>query len=568
MGANESRPGGGGPRPAGENSTNGNNTSEGSTEDLYQILQVSSDASAEEIKKAFRKQALLHHPDKNYDNVENATKMFAKIQQAYEILSDEDERAFYDRHRDELLNANDDGLDDFDPTHLKPNASRSSLNPGITTKQLLKFFDATLWKGDFSDSATSFFTIYRNLFNQLSIEEKIARKDTMIVYPSFGNSASSYDQDIDGTRALKHFYSGWSNFATQKSFEWVEPHRTNQQVDRRIKRMIEKENQRERENARREYNETIRSLVGFVKKRDPRFAASAASNPEKWRAQEIQRIKRELREVAERRAKEREDEARQFREQAWQRQKGEKNETSDVEVDQVESTTEEQLEDDEESEAAVNDWYCAACSKEFKSQGAWDNHERSKKHRQNAQRLRKQMLKEDAELSLSTAASSTLPSNSVTRSQTPDAQQELEGVSKEEETRNDHQEPEGVSNLQETPGAHQESEGVSNQEETPEAHEKLGGAPNQEETSGANRELEGVSNQEEILDAHREPEGVSNQEETADARQELEGVSNKKESPDAHEEPERVAIEEEPSTTGIQDNLEHISLDQLKTSTE
>ncbi|KAI9620432.1 hypothetical protein H4Q26_013644 [Puccinia striiformis f. sp. tritici PST-130] len=367
MGANESRPGGSGTRPTGENPSNDVTEDSSTTEDLYQILQVSPDASSEEIKKAFRKQALVHHPDKNYDNVENATKMFAKIQQAYEILSDDDERAFYDRHRDELLNAGGDDFDDFDPTHLKPNSSRSSLNPGITSKQLLKFFDATLWKGDFSDSQTSFFTIYRNLFHQLSTEEKIARKDTTMIYPSFGSSGSSYDQDLE-------------YFATQKSFEWVEPHRTNQQVDRRIKRLIEKENQRERENARREYNETIRMQPAI---------------PKKWRAQEIQRIKRELREVAEKRAKEREDEARQFREQAWQRQKEQNNESSEeVEDDHLESTSvAEESVVEEEPEAAVNDWYCAACSKDFKSQGAWDNHERSKKHRQNAQRLRKQMLK-------------------------------------------------------------------------------------------------------------------------------------------------------------------------------
>lgn len=43
------------------------------------------DATSDEIKKAFRKQALIHHPDKNYDNVEVATKRFAKIQQAYEV---------------------------------------------------------------------------------------------------------------------------------------------------------------------------------------------------------------------------------------------------------------------------------------------------------------------------------------------------------------------------------------------------------------------------------------------------------------------------------------------------
>lgn len=335
------------------------------------------------------------------------------------MLSDDDERAFYDRHRDELLHSNDD--DDFDPTHLKPHTSRSSLNPGLTTKQLLKFFDSTLWKGDFSDSETSFFTIYRNLFNQLSADEKIARKDTTIVYPSFGTSESSYDQDLDGARALRHFYSVWGNFATQKTFDWIEPHRTNHQVDRRVKRLIEKENQRSREAARREYNETIRSLVSFIKKRDPRFASSTACNPEKWRAQEIQRIKRELREVAERRAKERENEAQQYREQAWQRLQSDKSRESESDLEHENSNVEDNSED-EEPEPAISDWYCAACSKEFNSQGAWDNHERSKKHRQNAQRLRKQMLKEDADLAISTPISTALPSTVGSPKVTPSVQ--------------------------------------------------------------------------------------------------------------------------------------------------
>lgn len=287
-----------------------------------------------------------------------------------------------------ILNFSD--YENFDPTNLNfPKASTSSrsVNPGLTTKHILKFFDASLWKGDFSDSDTSFFTIYRTLFNKISSEEMVAREDSTIVYPTFGKSDSSYDRDSDGERALKYFYSTWTNFATQKSFVWVEPHQASSHSDRRYKRLVDKENQRARDASKKEYNETIRSLVGFIKKRDPRFARSAASNPEKWRAQEIQRIKRELREVAEKRAREREDEARQFREQAWQMQKdvtvdqSSESETAEVQAESAEGS---QAEVDEEQPASpVNDWYCAACGKDFNSQGAWDNHERSKKHKQN-----------------------------------------------------------------------------------------------------------------------------------------------------------------------------------------
>lgn len=413
MGANESRPGGEQGTRNQQNNSKPENLDPNNTEDLYEILQVSVEATSEEIKKAFRKQALIHHPDKNHDNIEVATKRFAKIQQAYEVLSDEDERAFYDRHREDLLNGVNDDLENFDPTNFKftkPSSSRTS-SPGLSTKHILKFFDSSLWKGNFDDTESSFFSIYRSLFHQISSEEMIARQDSTIIYPSFGNSESNYDQDLAGERALKYFYSTWSNFATQKTFEWIEPHHASSQADRRYKRLVEKENQRVRDAARREYNETIRSLVGFVKKRDPRFARSTASNPEKWRAQEIQRIKRELREVAEKRAKEREEEAKQFREQEWQMQQGVSTDlSSDTDTLQERNKSGDGSEDEaeeEEEEAAVNDWYCAACNKDFNSQGAWDNHERSKKHKQNCSRLRKQLLQEETEFVTSKTASPT-----------------------------------------------------------------------------------------------------------------------------------------------------------------
>lgn len=64
--------------------------------DLYEILGVSHYATAEEIKKAYRRKAMIYHPDRNPNNPE-AEERFKEIQEAYRVLSDPDERAYYDR---------------------------------------------------------------------------------------------------------------------------------------------------------------------------------------------------------------------------------------------------------------------------------------------------------------------------------------------------------------------------------------------------------------------------------------------------------------------------------------
>ncbi len=66
--------------------------------DYYEVLGIGKNASAEEIRNAYRKLAIKYHPDRNPNNKEEAEKKFKEISEAYEVLSDPEKRKVYDQY--------------------------------------------------------------------------------------------------------------------------------------------------------------------------------------------------------------------------------------------------------------------------------------------------------------------------------------------------------------------------------------------------------------------------------------------------------------------------------------
>ena len=64
--------------------------------DYYSVLGITRQADDAAIKRAYKKLALQHHPDRNPNNREAATEKFKRVSEAYEILSDPQQRAAYD----------------------------------------------------------------------------------------------------------------------------------------------------------------------------------------------------------------------------------------------------------------------------------------------------------------------------------------------------------------------------------------------------------------------------------------------------------------------------------------
>lgn len=363
MGANQSSDAGG----SSESGGCGRGAAGGVKACYYELLGIDRQASEDEIKKAYRKKALELHPDRNYGNVEATTQQFADVQSAYEVLSDPQERAWYDSHRDAILRNEDD-----------VSGERYEHNVRITTADdILRMFTNFRGKLDFTDSDTGFYTALRRAFDTLAREEELACEWEgldPITYPSFGHAGDVYD-DI-----VRPFYVAWNDFATKKSFSWQDVYHYSEAPDRRVRRMMEKENKRFREEGIRNFNDAVRSLVAFVKKRDPRFRSNTQSEAGRQKLLRDTAVAQAARSRAANQAKY----AQQEPMPGWMKSSESQEPENSVESD----------------EAAEEQFECVVCKKSFKSEKQYEAHEKSRKHVRAVQHLRRQMQQEGRDLHL------------------------------------------------------------------------------------------------------------------------------------------------------------------------
>lgn len=325
----------------------------------YEVLGLHLDCTADEIRSAYRKLALQRHPDKLVQSglsQADATAQFQELQHAYEVLSDPKERAWYDSHRSQILFSD-----------------AASVNSNSVVPNLFPFFSNTVYSG-YSDSGRGFYKIYADLFdtiygNEINFAKKLGlRLDVVREAPVMGNVDSPYTQ-------VTAFYNYWLGFCTVMDFCWVDQYDVMAGPNRKSRRLMEEDNKKLRKKAKREYNETVRGLAEFVKKRDKRVIDMAMK-----RNLEMEKKKQEERERKKKLEREKLEKLRAYEEPDW------------AKVEEVEEDAGDEFEEENKKEKEL---YCVLCGKKFKSEKQWKNHEQSKKHKEKVAEFRESLDDED-----------------------------------------------------------------------------------------------------------------------------------------------------------------------------
>lgn len=221
----------------------------------YELLGVEQDADAGTIKKAHRKLALKHHPDKNHGD-DQAAEKFRLVQQAYEVLSDPQERKWYDDHRDAILAG-----------WSTMNASNEDASASMLFN-MVPYMHPGCYSGYDNDDKGGFYQVYQQVFEHIVACER-KQSDVSIELPTtFGTADSDFDT------VVRDFYVSWESFSSALNFAWEDQYNAHEDApNRRVRRLMEDDNRKARKAAKKEYNNDILQLVAFVKRRDPRVKA-------------------------------------------------------------------------------------------------------------------------------------------------------------------------------------------------------------------------------------------------------------------------------------------------------
>lgn len=193
------------------------------TSNLYTVLglkELMFRASQKDIKRAYRKAILIHHPDKKVGGgKQEEDPVFLKIQEAYETLSDEKRRRVYDSDLD---------FDDYIPSGRE------------------KF-----------ESEHEFYELYAPIF------ESNSRFSEQKPVPSLGDASTS-DEDVE------NFYHFWMRFNSWREIKGEDEHDVTDATSRDERRWMQQENERKRKKLKKAENERIRNLVERAQRNDPR----------------------------------------------------------------------------------------------------------------------------------------------------------------------------------------------------------------------------------------------------------------------------------------------------------